>query len=123
VPDCWDLSQAHRAIDDDLLFDDSVPLINHDNVIIRKDIIFKTMEAMKIWLVKYVVFHHHPFTVKHSDENKHYVVTCCHGCPWTIHAKKGNDGSWRIISVVQPHTCLTNVDNRKHSQLSSRFIS
>jgi hypothetical protein len=34
------LSQAHRAIADDLRFDDSVPLINHDNVIIQKGIIF-----------------------------------------------------------------------------------
>jgi hypothetical protein len=28
------------------------------------------MEAMKIWLAEYAVFHHHPFLVKHSDENK-----------------------------------------------------
>jgi hypothetical protein len=48
IADCRDLSQAHRAVADVLRFDDSVPLINHDNVIIRKGIIFKTMEAMKI---------------------------------------------------------------------------
>jgi hypothetical protein len=48
MPDCWDLSQAHRVVADDLRFDDSVHLINHDNVIIRKEIIFKTMETMKI---------------------------------------------------------------------------
>jgi hypothetical protein len=58
MPDCQDLSQAHQAVADGLWFDDSVPLINHNNVIIRKSIIFKTMETMKIWLVKYVVFHH-----------------------------------------------------------------
>jgi hypothetical protein len=65
-----------------------VPLINHDNVIIQKGIIFKTMEAMKICLVEYAVFHHHPFMVKHSDENKCYILTCCRGCPWTVHARK-----------------------------------
>jgi hypothetical protein len=121
--DCRDLSQAHRAIADGLRFDDNVPLINHDNVIIRKGIIFKTMEAMKIWLAEYAVFHHHLFMVKHSDENKHYIVTSCRGCPWIVHARKGKDGSWRITSVVQSHTCLMNVDNRKYAQLSSRFIS
>jgi hypothetical protein len=78
---------------------------------------------MKIWLAEYVVFHHCPFMVKHSDENKRYVVTCRRGCPWTIHARKGKDDSWMIISVVQPHTCLMNVDDRRHTQLSSRFIS
>jgi hypothetical protein len=30
-----------------------VSLINRDIVIIRKDIILKTMETMKIWLVEY----------------------------------------------------------------------
>jgi hypothetical protein len=81
MPDCRDLSQAHRAVVDGLLFDDSVPLINHDNVIIRKGIISNTMEEMKIWLVEYAVFHHHPFMVKHSDENKHHILTCRHGYP------------------------------------------
>jgi hypothetical protein len=81
MPDCQDLSQAHRVVADGLRFNDSVPLMNHDNVIIQKGIIFKTMEAMKIWLAEYAVFHHHPFMVKHSDENKHYALTCRRGCP------------------------------------------
>jgi hypothetical protein len=93
MPDCRDLSQAHRAVADDLLFDDSVSLINHDNVIIWKGIIFKTMEAIKIWLALYVMLHHCPFIVKHSNENKRYVVTCRRGCPWTVRARKGKDSS------------------------------
>jgi hypothetical protein len=123
MSDCRDLSQAHRVVADDLWFDDSVPLINHGNIIISKGIIFKTMEAIKIWLAEYAVFYHHSFMVKQSDVNKSYVVTCYRGCPWTIHARKGKDDSWRITSVVQPHTCLVNVDDRRHAQLSSRFIS
>jgi hypothetical protein len=93
MSDCLDLSQAHRVVTDGLRFNDSVPLINHDNVIIRKGIIFNTIEAMKIWLVEYVVFHHRPFMVKHSDENKRYMLTYHHGCPWTIHSRKGKDCS------------------------------
>jgi hypothetical protein len=50
MPDCQDLNQAHRVVADGLSFDDSVSLINHDNVIIWKGIIFNTMEATKIWL-------------------------------------------------------------------------
>jgi hypothetical protein len=119
VLDWWDLSQAHRVVADGLQLDNSVSLINSGNVIIWKGIIFKTMEEMKIWLMKYVMFHRHPFIVKHSDENKHCVVICHHGCPWTVHARRTKDGSWRITSVIQPHTCSTNVDNRKHPQLSS----
>jgi hypothetical protein len=78
---------------------------------------------MKIWLAEYAVFHDRPFMVKHSDENRRYILTCRRGCPWIVHARKGKDGSWRITSVVQPHTCLMNVDDRNHAQLSSRFIS
>jgi hypothetical protein len=81
------------------------------------------MEAMKIWLAEYTVFHHCPFVVRHSDENRHYVLTCHCGCPWIVQTRKGKDGSWRITSVVQPHTCLMNVDDRNHTQLSLRFIS
>jgi hypothetical protein len=81
MPDCRDLSQAHRAVADGLRFDDSLSLINYDNIIIWKGIIFKTMEAMKIWLAEYAVFHHRSFMVKQSDEDKHYAVTCYHGCP------------------------------------------
>jgi hypothetical protein len=32
------------------------------------------MKAMKIWLVEYAVLHHHPFMVKHLDENKLYIL-------------------------------------------------
>jgi hypothetical protein len=70
VLDCQDLSHAHRVIANGLRFDDIVSLINHDNVIIHNGIIFKTMEAMKIWLAKYAVFHHRMFIIKHSDKNK-----------------------------------------------------
>jgi hypothetical protein len=75
------LSQAYRVVADGLRFDDSVPLINHDNIIIRNGIIFKTMEAMKIWLAEYAVFYYLPFMVKHLDENKCYVITYSCGCP------------------------------------------
>ncbi len=55
-------------------------------------LIFKIMEVMKIWLTEYVVFHHRLFIIKHSDENKRYIITCCHGCLWSVRARKGKDG-------------------------------
>jgi hypothetical protein len=82
-----------------------VTFIKHDIVIIQKGIVFNTMEAMKTWLVEYVVFCHHPFIVEHSDENKHYIVICHHGCPWIVHARKTTADSWGITRVIQPYTC------------------
>jgi hypothetical protein len=32
------------------------------------------MEAMKIWLARYAMFHHRLFMVKYLDENKRYIV-------------------------------------------------
>jgi hypothetical protein len=64
-----------------------------------------------------------PLWLNTPDENKRYVLNCRRECPWTFHARKGKDDSWMITSVVQPHTCVTNVDDRNHIQLSSRFIS
>jgi hypothetical protein len=58
VPDCQDLSEAHRAVVDGTQFDDNVPLINNDNAIIQQGIVFKLMEALKIWLVEGEWFHH-----------------------------------------------------------------
>jgi hypothetical protein len=46
VLDCQDLSHAHRIVADGLRFDNNMPLINHDNIIMQKDIIFKTMETI-----------------------------------------------------------------------------
>jgi hypothetical protein len=93
MPYCRDLSQAHRVIADSLRFDDSVTLINHGNAIIQMSIIFKTMNAMKIWLVEYALFHHRLFMVKHSHENKRFVITCRRGYPWTVHTRKLKDNS------------------------------
>jgi hypothetical protein len=100
MPNCRDLSQAYQATANGLWFDDNVPLINLDKVIIRKGIVFKTMDMMKIWLAEYAVFHHHPFMVKHSDENKRYVLTCHHCCPWTVRARKGKNCNWRMTNIV-----------------------
>jgi hypothetical protein len=79
VPDCQDMSHAYRVVPDGLRFYESVSLINHDIVIIRNVIIFKTIEAMKIWLVDYTMFHHHPFIIKYSDENKCYIIMVVFG--------------------------------------------
>jgi hypothetical protein len=52
MPDCGDLSQTHRVVADGFRLDDSVPPINLDNLIIQKGIVFKTMDALKIWLAE-----------------------------------------------------------------------
>jgi hypothetical protein len=38
-------------------------------------------------LTEYVVFHHRPFIIKHSDKNKHYVIYR-RGCQFVLGMKK-----------------------------------
>lgn len=40
-----------------------------ENDIIRKDMLFASMDDMKVWLREYSVKHHRPFVVQHSDVN------------------------------------------------------
>jgi hypothetical protein len=71
MPDCQNLSQAYRVVADGFRFNDNVSLINHDNVIIRKGIIFKTMDVMKIWLTEYAVFHHRLASLSSNSDTRH----------------------------------------------------
>jgi hypothetical protein len=71
MPDCRNLSQTYRVVADGFRFNDNVSLINHDNVIIRKGIIFKTMDVMKIWLTEYVVFHHRLASLSSNSDTRH----------------------------------------------------
>jgi hypothetical protein len=40
LPDCQDFNHAHRVVANGLQFDDSVSLINHDNVIIYRRVLY-----------------------------------------------------------------------------------
>ena len=64
--------------------------------IIRKNMLFPTLEDMKIWLQEYSVRHHRPFIVTHSDVNKRYTVRCERGCGWKVWGRKTRVKQWKI---------------------------
>ena len=63
-------------------------LYDYENVILSKGMIFNTMSEMKLFLQDYVVYHHRPYTVTHSDQELRYHVICKNGCMWRLNARK-----------------------------------
>ena len=97
-------------------------LYDHEKEILSKGMIFNTMLEMKLFVQNYVVYHHRPYIVTHSDQDLRYHVICKNGCMWRLNArKKQSDGKWRISKVVEPHTCLTNRGKENHQQLTARL--
>jgi hypothetical protein len=98
VPNYRDVSMTHLAVCDTGLQMCSHSLYNHqDSGILRKGMVFSTMLEMKLFLQDYVVYHHRPYRVTHSDKNERYQVAFhTFTCDWRLHArKKKSHGKWR----------------------------
>jgi hypothetical protein len=103
VPNYRHVSMTHLTICDTGLQMCSHSLYNHqDNGILRKGMIFNTISEIKLSLQDYVVYHHRPYRVTHSDKNERCQVAChTFTCDWRLHArKKKSDGKWRVTKVV-----------------------
>ena len=99
-------------------------LYDHEKETLRKGMIFNTISEMKLFLQDYVVYHHRPYNVTHSDQELRYHVICKNGCMWRLNARKRqSDGKWRISKVVQPHTCLSNKGKENHHQLTACYFA
>jgi hypothetical protein len=97
-----------------------VCLINCDNVIIWKGIVFNIIETIKIWLTEYAVFYHCPFIVKHTDEKKHYTVI-----PFMLGKEMSIVGGLLLssnLTLVQPMWMIKNMHNY-HQDSSHKDLS
>jgi hypothetical protein len=106
VPNYKDVSMSHMVVCDTGLQMCKESLYNHKNVILRKGMLFNTMSEMKLFLQDYAVYHHRPYTVRHSDKEVKFHIVCKAGfpCSWKLNARKRrSDGKWKVTSVEQPH--------------------
>ena len=123
VGDFEDLSHGHRAVADGGPSDTTVPDVS-GCLIIRKGILFATMDELKSWLQEYSIVHNRPFRVINSFKEKRYTVACEEQqCGWRVCARKTKAGKWKITSMKQPHVCATAEAEENHLQLNSRFIA
>jgi hypothetical protein len=126
VPNYMDVSMSHMAVCDTGLQICKESLYNHENLILRKGMLFNTMSEMKLFLQDYAVYHHRPYTVRHSDKEVKFQIVCKAGfpCTWKLNARKrSSDGKWKVTSVEQPHRCQTNKGKRYHPQLTARYLA
>jgi hypothetical protein len=117
IPNYKDVSMIDMAVCDTGLQMCRQSLYNPVDEILTKGMIFNTMSEMKLFLQDYVVYHHRPYTITHSDRELRYHIICKNGfpCMWRLTArKKQSDGKWRISKVVQPHTCMDNKGKEYH---------
>ena len=75
VSNAKDLSRIHRAICDSYIFE-SESVIDSDSPAIRKGMKFNSFPELQFFLVDYLVRHHRPFNVVHSDKRVQYNVLC-----------------------------------------------
>jgi hypothetical protein len=75
VGDFEDLSHGHRAVADGGPSDTTVPDVC-GCLIIRKGILFGTMDELKTWLQEYSIVHNRPFRVINSFKEKRYTIAC-----------------------------------------------
>jgi hypothetical protein len=79
-PNYRDVSMTDMAVCDTGLQMCRKSLYDHENEILSKWMIFNTMLEMKLLLQDYVVYHHRPYTVTHSDQELRYHMICKNGC-------------------------------------------
>ena len=126
VPNYRDVNMAHMAICDTGVQMCKESLYNHQNIILRKGMLFNTMSQMKLFLQDYAVYHHRPYTVRHSDREVKFHIVCNAGfpCTWKLNARKRqSDGKWKVTLVEQPHRCQDNRTKRYHPQLVARYLA
>ena len=102
VPNYMDVSMSHMVVCDTGLQICKESLYNHENLILRKGMLFNTMSEMKLFLQDYDVYHHRPYTVRHSDKEVKFQIVCKAGfpCSWKLNARKRlSDGKWKVTSV------------------------
>jgi hypothetical protein len=123
VSEFKDLSHCHMAVADGGPSESTVPDVAACTII-RKGILFPTMDQLKTWLQEYSIVHNRPYRVINSHKDRRYTVGCEEPqCGWKVCARKTKAGQWRITSVKQPHVCATAEAEDTHLQLNSRFIA
>ena len=83
-----DVSMMDMAVCDTGLQMCRKSLYDHEKEILSKGMIFNTMSEIKLFLQDYIVYHHRPYNVTHSDQELRYHVICKNYCMWRLNARK-----------------------------------
>ena len=97
VPDFEDLSHGHMEIANGGPSDTIVPDVSGCNII-RKGILFATMDHLKSWLQEYSIVHNRSYRVINSCKDSRYTIACEEqNYGWRVCARKTKVGTWKIL--------------------------
>jgi hypothetical protein len=89
IPDFEDLSYGHRAVADGGPSETTVLDVSGCNII-RKVILFATMDNLKSWLQEYSIVHNCPYRIINSCKDSRYTIACEEqNCGWRVCASEG----------------------------------
>uniref|UniRef100_K3ZCA9 SWIM-type domain-containing protein n=1 Tax=Setaria italica TaxID=4555 RepID=K3ZCA9_SETIT len=122
VPNDRDISMVHKAICESSMVNfEGIPF--SESLVIKYGMKFKSLEELKFFLADYAVRLHRPFSVVRSDKNLRYNVMCKQGCHWRVWSRLiSSTGQWRILNVVQSHTCRSSQLKRVHVQCIAKYL-
>jgi len=97
VPNFEDLSLGHRVVADGGPSHTTVPNVSGCNII-RKGILFATMDHLKSWLQEYSIDHKHLYRAINSCKDSRYTIACEEqNYGWRVCARKTKVGTWKIL--------------------------
>jgi hypothetical protein len=97
-------------------------VVESEEMEIKKELVFDTLEHLKYFLMDYGVRFHMPYYVTHYGKNKRYTVLCKLGCGWGVWAWRQRNEKWKIRNVKQPHTCRSSKSKGVHAQNTARYL-
>jgi hypothetical protein len=117
-PDFEDLSHWQREIIDGGPSDTTVPDVS-GFTIIRKGILFATMDDLKSWLQEYSIVHNHLYRVMNSFQERRYTVACEERCGRKVCARIMKADQWKITSVKLSNHMFAPQQRHKRTTCSS----
>lgn len=86
VPGSEDISLTKNALCDNGLM--SMEEENSETELIKKGMVFDSLDEVKFWFRDYSVRHHRPYEVVRSNAKERYTVKCQKGCGWGVWVRR-----------------------------------
>ena len=123
VPGYEDISLTKNALCDNGLISTEEER-DGEKELIKKGMLFDSLDEVKFWFRDYSVRHHRPYDVVHSYANERYTLKCQKGCGCGVWVRRipSDNRRWKVTNVKQPHTCRSARPEQVHSQCTTRYL-
>jgi hypothetical protein len=123
VPSYEDISLTKNALCDNGLMSTEEEQ-DSEKELVKKGMLFDSLDEVKFWFRDYSVWHHRPYDVVRSNAKERYTLKCQKGCGWGVWVRRipGDGQRWKVTNVKQPHTCGSARPEQVHSQCTATYL-